>query len=205
MPKNDKKTDPVVAMQDEVASNEDAINSKANELVVEEEARRRAQANRGVTRTNSGVDMFRNPTGTFSEPTPTDVRYPNKLTTEFENNLGAYVGRNAADMRRQYEMPDAPGGLAPQEDATPGNVTPPDLDSPDAQIDRNRGPSSRSVEFAEQKAGEQKKARRSAKSGDVSKEGEQTEGDRAAGGDLGRKAATVGDVGAQNKTFAKAK
>jgi hypothetical protein len=55
----------------------------------------------------------RNPSGTFSEPTPTDIRYPNKDATEFENNHGAFVRKSAAQMRDDLDMPDAPGGLFP--------------------------------------------------------------------------------------------
>jgi len=57
--------------------------------------------------------LDRNPTGTFSEPTPTDVRYPNKDHTEFENNHGAFVQKNAAEMRKEKDLEDAPGGLKP--------------------------------------------------------------------------------------------
>lgn len=55
----------------------------------------------------------RNPSGTFSEPTPTDIRFPNKDATEFENNHGAFVRKSAAQMREDHGMPDAPGGLYP--------------------------------------------------------------------------------------------
>ncbi|WP_424139375.1 hypothetical protein [Roseomonas chloroacetimidivorans] len=58
------------------------------------------------------VPSDRNPTGTYSEPTPTDVRFPNKDATEFENNHGAFIGRNAAQLREEAKLPDAPGGLA---------------------------------------------------------------------------------------------
>lgn len=62
----------------------------------------------------------RNPSGTFSEPTPTDVRYPDKDATEFENNHGAFVGKSAAEMREAEGLPDAPGGLQPDPSFTPG-------------------------------------------------------------------------------------
>lgn len=91
------------------------------------EAQRQFDANRGVLGTGSAVDTSRNPSGTFSEPTPTDIRYPNKLQTEFENNLGAHVGKSAAEMRAAADLPDAPGGLAPQEAFfETGEVRPPD-------------------------------------------------------------------------------
>ena len=57
----------------------------------------------------------RNPDGTFSEPTPTDIRYPNKDATEFANNHGAFVKKSAAQMRQERGLPDAPGGLHPVE------------------------------------------------------------------------------------------
>lgn len=55
----------------------------------------------------------RNSDGTFSEPTPTDIRYPNKDKTEFANNHGAFVGKSAAEMRSDEGKADAPGGLDP--------------------------------------------------------------------------------------------
>jgi hypothetical protein len=55
----------------------------------------------------------RNTSGTFSEPTPTDIRYPNKDATEYENNHGAFVNKSAAQMRVDRGMPDEPGGLYP--------------------------------------------------------------------------------------------
>lgn len=58
-------------------------------------------------------DLTRNPSGTFSTPTPTDIRFPDKDKTEFENNHGAFVGKSAAQIREAEGLPDAPGGLAP--------------------------------------------------------------------------------------------
>lgn len=55
----------------------------------------------------------RNSDGTFSEPTPTDIRFPNKDNTEFANNHGAFVGKSAAEMREAEGLADAPGGLKP--------------------------------------------------------------------------------------------
>lgn len=60
-----------------------------------------------------GNDLTRNPSGTFSTPTPTDIRFPDKDKTEFENNHGAFVGKSAAQIREAEGLPDAPGGLAP--------------------------------------------------------------------------------------------
>lgn len=54
-----------------------------------------------------------NADGTFDEPTPTDIRFPNKDVTEFANNHGATVNKSAAQMRAERDLPDAPGGLAP--------------------------------------------------------------------------------------------
>ena len=68
----------------------------------------------GALPRNTVTDLAnRNADGTFSEPTPTDIRYPNKDLTEFANNHGAHVNRSAAEMRKEKELPDAPGGLAP--------------------------------------------------------------------------------------------
>jgi len=53
----------------------------------------------------------KNPSGTFSEPTPTDIRFPNKDMTEFENNRGAFRRKSAADLRKEQGLPDVPGGV----------------------------------------------------------------------------------------------
>lgn len=68
-----------------------------------------------------GLDEGRNPSGTYSEPTPTDVRYPDKDATEFENNHGAFVGKSAAELRDEKGLPDAPGGLQPDPNFVPGS------------------------------------------------------------------------------------
>jgi hypothetical protein len=67
----------------------------------------------GVEFTDRGV---KNPSGTYSEPTPTDIRYPNKDQTEFENNHGAHVGKSAAQIRKAKGLPDKPGGIQPNAD-----------------------------------------------------------------------------------------
>lgn len=67
----------------------------------------------GATPSETVTDLSRNPSGTFSEPTPTDIRYPDKAKTEFENNTGAFIGKSAAELREELELPDAPGGLDP--------------------------------------------------------------------------------------------
>lgn len=67
-----------------------------------------------------GFDPLRNTSGTFSEPTPTDIRFPDKDLTEFENNHGAFLGRSAAELRAKLGLPDAPGGLAPDIDLLAG-------------------------------------------------------------------------------------
>jgi len=74
---------------------------------------RKLEANRGVAGGPAVNSDGRNPSGTFSEPTPTDIRYPNKDETEFENNHGAFVQKSAAQMREEKGLPDAPGGLSP--------------------------------------------------------------------------------------------
>jgi hypothetical protein len=91
-----------------------------NETEEEREARRkleaehRAQANRGIPGMPASVDGSRNPSGTFSEPTPTDIRYPNVNATEFENNHGAFVNKSADDLRREQGLEDKPGGVMPE-------------------------------------------------------------------------------------------
>lgn len=97
--------------EDEDAS--DGRSEKEREIASEMDVRRKVEANRGVTGGPSIGGDGRNPSGTFSEPTPTDIRYPNKDETEFENNHGAFVGKSAAQMREAAGLPDAPGGLAP--------------------------------------------------------------------------------------------
>lgn len=62
----------------------------------------------------------KNTSGTYSEPTPTDVRFPDKTQTEFENNLGAQLGKSAAEMREAAGLQDAPGGLKPDPELLPG-------------------------------------------------------------------------------------
>jgi hypothetical protein len=82
------------------------------------EAKRTAQANRGTTASEpaSADDQGKNPSGTFSTPTPTDIRFPDKQATEFENNQGAFIGKSAADLREDMGLPDAPGGIKPPVD-----------------------------------------------------------------------------------------
>lgn len=78
------------------------------------EAKHQYEANRGVPTSSAPGASGRNPSGTFSEPTPTDIRYPNKDETEFENNHGAFVGKSASQMRAARGIEDAPGGLNPE-------------------------------------------------------------------------------------------
>jgi hypothetical protein len=91
-----------------------------DELRAADEAQRQLNANRGVMRDPGGQAMARNPSGTYSEPTPTDIRYPDKDTTEFENNHGAFVAKSAPEMRHAKNLPDAPGGLQPDPKFVPG-------------------------------------------------------------------------------------
>jgi hypothetical protein len=75
----------------------------------------------GVTMANMpiGVDpQGRNTSGTFSTPTPSDVRYGDVTTTEFEDNVGHMIPRDAAALRDELGQPQVPGGI----------VVPPDLD-----------------------------------------------------------------------------
>lgn len=59
------------------------------------------------------TDLSKNPSGTFSQPTPTDIRFPDKDKTEFENNHGAFAKKSAAEIREAEGMVDAPGGIDP--------------------------------------------------------------------------------------------
>lgn len=67
----------------------------------------------GVIPSDLPNDLTRNPSGTFSTPTPTDIRFPDKSKTEFENNAGAFIGKSAAGLRDEKGLADAPGGLDP--------------------------------------------------------------------------------------------
>lgn len=70
----------------------------------------------GEDQENAAVaDSGKNPSGTYSEPTPTDIRYPDKTETEFENNMGAFIDKSAAGLREERGLPDAPGGIHPVE------------------------------------------------------------------------------------------
>jgi hypothetical protein len=77
-------------------------------------AKRRIDANYGVNEGGGLVATDKNPSGTYSEPTPTDIRYPDKDATEFENNHGAFIGKSAGQMRESVGMEDKPGGLRPE-------------------------------------------------------------------------------------------
>lgn len=92
----------------------------------------------GVTMNNApiGVDpLGRNTSGTYSKPTPSDVRYPDKDATEFENNHGAFVQRDAAHMRAAAGQEPLPGGVVTPDDSLDiENALPPeggDLEKPD--------------------------------------------------------------------------
>ena len=110
----------------------------------------------GVTMNNPayGVDpLGRNPSGTYSEPTPSDIRFPDKDATEFENNHGAFLARDAASMRKATGQPDAPGGVVtPDESLEIDNALPPEgqdgdgLDKPPPGTDPPLGGSMREVE-----------------------------------------------------------
>lgn len=89
----------------------------AHAKIEEAEVMREHQANRGVGGGMPLVATDRNPSGTFSEPTPTDIRYPDKDATEFENNHGAHIARSAAALREEMGLPDVPGGIKPEEAA----------------------------------------------------------------------------------------
>lgn len=74
------------------------------------EAQRKANANYGQIQGGVAVDG-RNTDGTFSTPTPTDIRYPNKDRTEFANNHGAFLRKSASEMRQDAGKPDVAGGI----------------------------------------------------------------------------------------------
>lgn len=94
--------------------NDDANLTEAEgEVGKRREAERTYDANRGISGGPALSGDGRNPSGTYSEPTPTDIRFPDKDRTEFENNHGAFVGKSAAEMRQSAGLPDAPGGLSP--------------------------------------------------------------------------------------------
>lgn len=87
-------------------------------------AERKAQANYGQAGGGAISDSAKNPSGTFSEPTPTNVQYSNMDATEFENNHGSQVGKSAAGLRAELGLPDVTGGLYPQIDGAPSDSAP---------------------------------------------------------------------------------
>ena len=93
---------------------EDSLDEDAKKHLKTKEIERKAEANRGIVGNSNVVDTLKNPSGTYSEPTPTDIRYPNKDETEFENNHGAFVNKSAAGMRKELGLLDEPGGLNPK-------------------------------------------------------------------------------------------
>jgi len=96
-----------------VAARDNPQNPDAVKAAKEAEEHRIAEANRGQIDGNASRPQA-NASGTFDEPTPTDVRFPNKNTTEFESNHGAQVGKSAAGLREELGMEQKPGGLHPE-------------------------------------------------------------------------------------------
>lgn len=94
---------------------DDGLTEDERQQLAELEAKRRREANRGQV-DGGGFGEGRNTSGTFSEPTPTDIRFPDKNATEFENNHGAFVDKSAAGLREDMGLPDAPGGIEPVSD-----------------------------------------------------------------------------------------
>jgi hypothetical protein len=96
---------------------DDGLTDEERDMLAKLEAKRKVDANRGVTKTDPvpADAADKNPSGTYSTPTPTDIRFPDKQATEFENNMGAFVGKSAADLRAERGLPDAPGGIKPVE------------------------------------------------------------------------------------------
>lgn len=90
---------------------DDGLTDEERDAARKKEAERKVEANRGVPGGRAPSNDGRNPSGTYSEPTPTDIRYPNKDHTEFENNYGAHIRKSAAEMREDMGLPDEPGGL----------------------------------------------------------------------------------------------
>lgn len=104
------------------------------------------------------TDLSKNPSGTFSQPTPTDIRFPDKDKTEFENNHGAFVKKSAADIRKEEGMIDAPGGIEPDpalEEAVKAAAKAPEAVEKDPAVD-NESKAIPAEERAE-KAGDQTK------------------------------------------------
>ncbi len=100
----------------EAASN-DGLTDEERRLYAELDAKRKVAATFGQTGTTGigATAAGKNPSGTYSEPTPTDVRYPDKRGTEFENNMGAFINKSAAQIREAEGLPDKPGGIKPEE------------------------------------------------------------------------------------------
>ncbi len=110
-----KQHTPFDAEAAEAASN-DGLTDEERRLYAELDAKRKVAATFGQTGTTGigATAAGKNPSGTYSEPTPTDVRYPDKRGTEFENNLGAFVNKSAAQIREAEGLPDKPGGIKPE-------------------------------------------------------------------------------------------
>ncbi len=87
--------------------------SEASRYADAQEELRRRESNRGVGFTPGLTNSDKNPSGTFSTPTPSDIRFPDADQTEFENNHGAFVKRSAADLRVDRGLPDVAGGIDP--------------------------------------------------------------------------------------------
>jgi hypothetical protein len=86
-----------------------AEDKRQYELHPDEEKSDRAISDRA----GQGLVTRGNASGTLDEPTPTDIRFPNKLHTEYEGNLGALRGESAAEHRDAAGMEQRPGGLNP--------------------------------------------------------------------------------------------
>ncbi|MEO6532852.1 MAG: hypothetical protein ABIO06_04670 [Pseudolysinimonas sp.] len=100
-------------LYDDAQGTDDGPTDEARKYALDQDAMRTYEANRGIPSQPQINADGRNPSGTFSEPTPTDIRYTNKDATEFENNHGAFVNKSAADLRAELGLEDKPGGLIP--------------------------------------------------------------------------------------------
>src|SRR3954463_8348807 len=85
---DDESREKVEAQKSKESEDENSPAAKVKTMAEEDAIRHGIQANRGQIEGNPDRPAG-NASGTFDEPTPTDIRYPNKDATEFESNHGA--------------------------------------------------------------------------------------------------------------------
>ena len=92
----------------------EGMSEKEREAYDAKMAQKTVDSRSGIEGGGATLASAGNTSGTFSEPTPSDIRYPDKDATEFENNHGAFVNKSAAGMRETMGLEHKPGGLYPE-------------------------------------------------------------------------------------------